>query len=226
MLVRVADLAQQLLDAVPSVDRFVVGEVEIGKDSQPECGELVAQVPAGGGEAFGGLLANLLVAVHRPVHPGLAQVGRDLHARDGDEAEPRILEPSREQLGEPLLQEVSDPFRPVVRAHRPPPSGPKSSSRKYSARASASSRAACSCDSGSGGGSASSIGLSGRSCISEYVSSSISLPTRSATPNISTSRTTLSRTSLTKLRSLATAVTPTRARCQMSLSPTSAMETL
>src|SRR5256885_2052333 len=223
--VGLVNFPQQPFDAVSPVDGLVVCEVQLGQDAQPERRELVAQVPPGRGKPLRRVLTDLVLSVHRPEDARLAQVGRHLHAGDGDETEPRILEAPREQLGEPLLEEMGDALGTIVRAHRPPPSGPKSSSRRYSASASASSRAACSSDCGIGGGS-SSIGLSGRSCISEYVSSSLSRPTQAATPSISTSRTTLSRTSLTKLRSLATAVTPTIALCQMSLSPTSAMETL
>src|SRR5438045_7858937 len=211
-------LPQQLLDPVAPVDCLVVREAQLRDEAQPERrAHLPAQPASRRIDPARRLLAHVHLSVDGPVDPRLAQVGRHLHARDRHQPHARILQPAREELRQLLLHQLSHPLRPAVRRHG------RSSSRRYSRSASSSSRRAAFSSAGSG----SRRGLSSTSpCSVEYVSISISRATISATPSASTSRTTLSSTSFTKLRSFATAVTPTTARCHTSFSPTSAMLTL
>src|SRR5262245_11216969 len=91
-------LVQELLDAVLARNRLVVDECQLGSPLQPQPrANLAAQKRRGAVERAPCVNSGLLVAERGVEHPRQLQVGRDLDARQGDEADPRIVDLARQQ---------------------------------------------------------------------------------------------------------------------------------
>jgi hypothetical protein len=88
-----------------------------------------AQEAAGRGEPGHGLARGDVVAEHRDVDPGHAQIGVQLDPLDGDDArtlDPRVLDLAIDHLGEGVAQGLLDAYS--ASAHRDP-SSPSSASQ-------------------------------------------------------------------------------------------------
>ena len=93
---------------------------QLGRHPQLEMeSDLAAEEAVGFLQPLRRLLALLGLAVHRPVDPRLAEVGRHLHAGDGDQPDARVAHAAGEELAEELLHQLPDALRPVVHAHSP-----------------------------------------------------------------------------------------------------------
>ena len=54
---------------------------------------------------------GLVVSEHRVIHAGLLQVGGDVHPREGDETDTRIVNLAGEKLGKVFANLLADPGR-------------------------------------------------------------------------------------------------------------------
>src|SRR5262245_36797444 len=86
------NVAQDLLNPILVRDRFVEPEFELGDPAQLQPGaDLAAEEAGGPGECARGLLARVGIAQACVVHASQLQVRRDLHARERDEPDARIV---------------------------------------------------------------------------------------------------------------------------------------
>src|SRR6185295_1717069 len=93
-----ANLVEELLDPVLAGDRLVVDEIELGDALQPQArADLAAQKRHRPLERARAALLRLLVAERRVVDASQLEIGRDLDAGDGDEAEARVVHFPRQQ---------------------------------------------------------------------------------------------------------------------------------
>src|SRR4051812_15135760 len=87
------ELIDELGHADPALDRRIVLEGQLGRPLHSELlGQAGLQDPVRGGEAVQCPLPLSLGTEHADENRGMTQVGRGLDTRDGDEADPRILE--------------------------------------------------------------------------------------------------------------------------------------
>src|SRR6185503_20531676 len=93
-----ANLVEELLDPVLAGDRLVVDEIELGDALQPQArSDLAPQERHRPLERARAALLRLLVAERRVVDASQLEIGRDLDAGDGDEAEARVVHFPRQQ---------------------------------------------------------------------------------------------------------------------------------
>src|SRR6185503_17975355 len=96
-----ANLVEELLDAVLPGDRLVVDEIELGDALQPQArADLAPQERHRALERARRALLRLLVTERRVVDASQLEIGRDLDAGDGDEAETRVVHFPRQQQGQ------------------------------------------------------------------------------------------------------------------------------
>src|SRR5690349_5775654 len=100
--VLLVQLFQDLLDPVLVAHGLVEAELQLGYAAQPHAApDLTPQEGYGAVEPFGGLLPRLVVTQAGVEHARQLQVGRDLDARQRDEADPRIVDrPPAEQVAQ------------------------------------------------------------------------------------------------------------------------------
>src|SRR3954469_15387041 len=92
-----ANVVEQLFDPVLAGNRFVVVELQLGGALEAQArAELAAQERRGAAERLGRGGARLVVAERGVVDPRVLQVGRDLHSRNGDEPDPRVVHVARQ----------------------------------------------------------------------------------------------------------------------------------
>ena len=95
------NLVEDLLDPVLAGDRVVVDERELRYALQAQPGaNLPPQECGGAAEREAARAPSLLVAKHRVEHAGLLDVGADLHASQGDESDPWIVDLARQKRRE------------------------------------------------------------------------------------------------------------------------------
>src|SRR5207245_4447425 len=95
------DLGEDLLDPVLAGDRVLVDEGELRHALQPQSGaDLPPQEYGRAAEREGARAPSLFVAEHRVEHARLLDIGADLHASQGDEADPWIVDLARQESRE------------------------------------------------------------------------------------------------------------------------------
>src|SRR5262249_46995993 len=103
-------------DAILALNRLVEAELELRRAAQPQtAADLPSHERRGAVERARGFLARLVVPEARVVDAGELQVGRDGAARQGDEADPRIVNLSAgQQLAELLADLIADAIGAVA----------------------------------------------------------------------------------------------------------------
>ena len=103
------DVVEDSLDAVAPLDRFVEEELQQGNPLEPEpAADLAAQEGRRPPERARRLAPGLLVAERRVIDAGDLQVRRDVHVRDGQEADARVVHLPGQEIGDLRAQLIAD----------------------------------------------------------------------------------------------------------------------
>ena len=113
------DLVDELLDARVLLDRLVEAELELRHAAQAEpAGELPAHERHGALQRLAGVLARLAGGHRRVVDARDLKVGREVHARHGDESHAGVMDLAREDVADLFPDLVAKAIGAVSLWHR------------------------------------------------------------------------------------------------------------
>ena len=114
---------EQLFNAILLCDRLVEHEYELGRAAQPEpLAYLPTHEGRGARQSLAAVRPRSAIAQGAVVDPRVLQIGADLHAGDGDEAQARVVQIARDHTGDLGTNLVGDSVGTCTLAHLEVPS--------------------------------------------------------------------------------------------------------